>query len=166
MELSKSTASRLYDPVRRLWVKRTQEEEVRNALVIKMVEELGYPLSGLSVEKELVKLPHLQLVPRKLIPNRRADIISFAKDIHPHFPLYPLLMIECKKGEVTVAHLRQVVGYNQSVKAHFLCVAGAYQMVTGSYNREKELFEFVPGLPSFIQLLQALKSFSIQASPK
>lgn len=147
------SSNKIYDPIRKIWVKSTPEACVRLNLLKKMVTELGYPLSLLTVEKELSKLPHITHEEALKIPKRRADIICFSKNIHPSFPLYPLLMIECKVAPLTPDFLWQLVGYNQSVKALFLAVSNENEIMTGLYNDNEGMFQFKAGLPSYEDLL-------------
>ena len=54
------------------------EEQIRQELLKKMVEELGYPPSLLVIEKELKDLPHLQGSSFPF-PKRRLDILVYTK---------------------------------------------------------------------------------------
>lgn len=154
MESSK-LRSKLFDRVRKKWVEATPEEVIRQNLIEKMVEELGYPLSLLAVERELSQLPHLQLTHLSEIPKRRADLIVFAKNIHPTYPLFPLLMVECKAINLTPKFAGQVVGYNASVRAPFLALANGEKILTGHFDRGSGLFRFEPGLPTYSALIES-----------
>jgi hypothetical protein len=70
----------VYCQIRKEWVAAQPEELVRQALVRRMVDELGYPSSLITVEKSLQQLPHIEQSGLKL-PLRRADILVFAKGI-------------------------------------------------------------------------------------
>ena len=151
----------LFDPVRREGVKHTPEEQVRQALISQMVEKLGYPLALLAVEKELKQLPHLRGRSSQKIPRRRIDIVAIAKEIHPDYPLFPLLLVECKGDiELSPKVVQQVVGYNDLVQAPFVAVANHAHILTGSYDRDCGIFRFQEGLPSYAQLLAAIKPSS------
>lgn len=152
MALSKPN-NRRFDPVRKKWVEATPEEIIRQKLLEHMLDHLGYPLSFLSVEKELALLPHLRLAYRDSIPKRRADIIAFAKGIHADYALYPLLMIECKAVPLTPKFARQVIGYNEVVQAPFVALANEEQVLTGSFDEEAGHYRFKPGLPAYHALL-------------
>ena len=159
--MASSKSSELFDPVRKGGVKITPEERVRQRLISRMVKELGFPLAFLAVEKELKLLPHLRLIPSNKIPRRRIDIVAFAKGIHPDYPLFPLLLVECKAVALTPKVARQVVGYNDVVKAPFVAVANEDHILTGGYDAESGLFRFQEGLPTYTQLLSALESNKI-----
>ncbi len=154
MGLSKPS-KQLFDLVRKKWVEATPEEIIRQQLIEKMLGELGYPLSLLSVEKELSLLPHLILTERDAIPKRRADVIVYAKGIHPDHALFPLLMIECKALPLTPKFASQVVGYNTVVQAPFLTLANGEQVLTGHFDQEAGHYQFDPGLPDYASLLKA-----------
>lgn len=152
MGLSKPN-NRLFDPVRKKWVEAEPEEIIRQELIQKMLGELGYPLSFLSVEKELSLLPHLQLEKRDSIPKRRADVIVFAKGIHPDHALFPLLMIECKAIPLTPRFASQVIGYNSVVQAPFLALSNGDQILTGHFDPAAGHYRFEHGLPDYASLI-------------
>lgn len=91
-----------------------------------MVERFGFPKECISVEREISTLPHLL---GQKIPKRRFDIICFAREIHKEFPLYPLLLVECKAIPLSEKALDQVFGYNYYVGAHFVAIANSQDVV-------------------------------------
>jgi len=115
-EKPKTQVKKVLDLVRGFFVAATPEEIVRQSLLLQMIRSLGYPKELLAVEKQLSELPHLKGV--QGLPNRRADIVCFSRGI------YPLLLIECKEGEVGKEAVDQVLGYNEFVKAPFVAIAG------------------------------------------
>jgi hypothetical protein len=148
---------KLYCLVRKSYVSATPEEVVRQQLVSHMIHNLSYPSSYLALEKELNQVPHLNLNDKE-IPNRRADLICFGKDIHPQFPLYPLLLVECKAVRITSRTLNQVAGYNHFLGAYFIAVVNGQEIRTGWYDSETKEYKFVKNLPSYTQLLEILKN--------
>ena len=94
---------------------------------------------------QLSEVPHLKGVVG--LPKRRADILCFAKGIHAEFPLYPLLVIECKEGQVGAEAKSQALGYNHFVQAHYVAVAG---------DKQIELIypQTLPFLPPYSQLME------------
>lgn len=147
----------IFDPVRKKWVDATPEEEVRQALIEKMVRELGYPLSLLAVEKEISQLPHLSLVETRKIPRRRIDLIAFGVNIHPQWPLFPLLMVECKAVPLTRRSTQQVIGYNALVQSPFLALANASGTLMGQYDHKTGLYTFQEGLFSYEKLVSLFR---------
>jgi len=146
MELSKQKGD-LYDPYRRAWVVASPEEIVRQKLLHVMTSQLQYPKELLSVELQLSEIPHLKGV--EGLPKRRADIICFSKGIHPQHPLYPLLLIECKEGEVGSQARSQALGYNHFVQAYFVAIAGEDCV-------ELVFPDTLSFLPSFPQLMESI----------
>ena len=150
---SSSKVSEIYDPIRKKWVAALPEEVVRQELLQKMMG-LGYPKSHIAVEKELKELPHLAAF--TTLPERRIDVLCFAHNIHPYFPLYPLLLIECKEGYLRESAFEQLMGYNDYVKAPFLAIV-TEDTVEVFYNMKNSV-QSVRFLPSYEELLGAVCS--------
>lgn len=146
----------LFCPVRKEWVKPFPEEIVRQKLLQFLIHRLGFPSSSLVVEKALHQMPHLALQPRNQLPDRRADIVSFAKGIHATHELYPLLLIECKAVPLNQQVIQQVLGYNHHLGAAFVALANAEETKCGWYDSEKREHCFVPYIPSYDQLMRSL----------
>lgn len=112
-----------------------------------MIEQLGYPRELIVVEKELSLLPHLRS--HGQLPTRRADIICFGKDIHPDYSLFPLLLIECKAGEMGFDAEQQALGYNHYVQAPYVALAN-------QAGPQLIFPQKVPFLPAYHQLIERL----------
>lgn len=125
----------VYDPVRKIYVAATPEEIVRQSWIKKMIEELGYPNELLVVEKYLNELPHLL---DKTPPHRRLDILCYGKNKDK---LVPLLLLECKDEKLSVAAVKQVMGYNHFVQAVFVGAVNATQALI--YGKSGE-WSYVP----------------------
>jgi hypothetical protein len=134
------------------------EEKIRQALIVKMTKELGFPSHLLVIEKQLHQLPHLVQVPKQKLASRRVDLLVFAPNIHPHFPLFPLLLIECKAVPLTSTFETQVIGYNDFVKAPFIALCNEHEIKTGRYDEEKGAFSFVNGFYSYDELMAQVSS--------
>jgi len=132
------------------------EERVRQNLLVKMIDGLGYPESLLVVEKALDRLPHLQNTSISL-PDRRADILCFGREIHEHAALYPLLLVECKAHALNERAIQQVAGYNHFVKSYFIAVANDDEVRVAWYSREEKKYHFVSFLPTYQELIAAVK---------
>lgn len=150
----------LFCSLRKKWVVALPEEKIRQALVQTLTQELGYPIGSLALEKNLSQLPHLQS--KALIPKRRADLLVFAKDLHPDHPFYPLLLVECKAVSLTEKVLRQIVGYNQFVQAYFIAAVNQTHTYLGWYHSQYQDFFFQEGLLSYDQLLS--KAYALKNS--
>lgn len=149
-------SSRLvYDEVRNLWVRATPEEIVRQQLLTRMIRDLKFPKELICVEKELSQMPHL-LGSHSTLPDRRADIICFANNIHPEHVLYPLLLIECKDEGIGSDAVRQLLGYNHFVKARFVALANHLEVKLGYFDAKAECYQFLSYLPSYSELLESM----------
>jgi hypothetical protein len=149
-------SEKIYDPIRQKYVLALPEEIVRQALLLKMIKKLGYPKNLIAVEKDLNKLEHLKNKDITL-KKRRADIICFGKDIKPDYPLYPLLVIECKAIKLEQKTIEQVLGYNHLVEAYFVAIANRYEIITYWYNIRENKYNSASFLPSYNELIQKLK---------
>lgn len=148
---------KVYCLIRKQHVAALPEEKIRQRLISLMIEALGFPFPYLAIEKNLKQMPHLQLTSQK-IPNRRADLICYSKDIHPVHSLYPLLLVECKAVPLKDAVIQQVVSYNQFLKAYFIAVANEKEVKTGWFDHQKKRYVFVEGMPCYQDLLKSVVS--------
>jgi len=105
------------------------EEIVRQQILGKMVHELGFPKGLIAVEKQ--------------VGTRRFDIVVYTQSMDP------LLLVECKAGELTGAQ-NQAFGYNETIKAPFICLAGSKEIRTMWVVSGR--IESVPFLPTYREL--------------
>jgi Type I restriction enzyme R protein N terminus (HSDR_N) len=151
---SSSSSSRCFDEIRRTWVAATPEEHVRQRILKKMIYALGFPKELIVVEKELKELPHLSAHD---LPQRRIDILCYGKEIHPEHPLYPLLLIECKKDVLDEKAAQQLIGYNAHVRAYFIALAGPEEEKFGFLDKKTKQYIFNRGFPLYKDLMSWLK---------
>jgi hypothetical protein len=118
--------------IRKKQVANTPEELVRQSLIGRMIGELGFPKGLIAVERK--------------IGSRRFDIVCYTKE------MAPLLLVECKAGALDEAAVRQVLGYNDVVKAPFISLANAKEIRT--LWHEQGRIGSVPFLPSFKDLYE------------
>lgn len=126
----------MYDPVRRRMVAATPEELVRQKLLRRMLNDLGYPPGLIAVEMYLGS------------PQRRADIVCYRSSMQP------LLVIECKAKELSQEAEEQAFGYNASLGAPFVCLAGKDALATLWFDGQK--IARVPYLPTYKELCAAV----------
>jgi hypothetical protein len=98
----------IYDPLRRKWVARTPEEEVRQAVIAWLRDVQGFPTGLMESEYGFVY-------------NRRryrADILAFDRQLRPH------LLVECKAPGVKLDAevIDQVVRYTRVLKVNYVMV--------------------------------------------
>lgn len=151
--------------MRRQWVAASPEEKIRQQIIRRMVEEWGYPLSGIALERSLHHMPHLNLSSLKL-PLRRADIVVFAPGIHPHYALYPLLLIECKAVPLTDKVFRQVISYNFYLKAPFVAIANANEWQLGWHDPQLKQFCTLKTIPLYQTLLHQCQITELKEIPR
>lgn len=149
--------NKLYCSIRKEWVAELPEELVRQKILKHMIQDLGFPPSLIAVEKALKHMPHLVVGNRQSIPDRRVDIISFGKGIHPQFDLYPLLVVECKSVKLTPKVVSQVVGYNHFLNASFISIVNDQKMLTGWFDPMKKEYTYIEHIPLYEELLQVVK---------
>jgi hypothetical protein len=138
----------LFCPIRKAAVNSSPEEKVRVGLLHYLIGPLGFPASGIVLEKQLRHMPHLK-TSAHTFPDRRADIVCFANGEEG---LYPLLLIECKAVKLTPKMFHQVLGYNHFLQARYVCLINEDEVQTGWFDPEKREYVFVNSLPSFTEI--------------
>ena len=113
-----SKLNNVFCAVRKRWIKATEEEKIRQKVLAHLIHDLGFPLSGIVVEKSLS-----ELVSEK-VPPRRIDIVCYGG-----VAFMPLLVIECKAVPLTQAMMRQLCGYNRYIKAPSYALVNSTQIV-------------------------------------
>jgi hypothetical protein len=104
-----------------------------------MISEWGFPKSLIAVEKGVPPL------------KRRIDLLCYAP---VKGELIPLLIVECKAHFLNEAAERQLLGYNGSIGAPFLCLASGERVNT--FWRQAGGIASVPFLPTYTELLQKI----------
>ena len=100
--------SDIYDPLRRKWVARTPEEEVRQLVIAWLRDEAGIPEGLMESEYGFTY-------------NRRhyrADILAFDRRLQPH------LLVECKAPDVKIDGkvIAQIVRYTRVLAVRYIFV--------------------------------------------
>ncbi len=121
--------------LRNRWVVSTPEEKVRQELLRKMISGLGFPKGLISIEKG--------------IGRRRTDLVCYTREMNP------LLLVECKAGELSSMAMRQALGYNAALKAPFISLANSEEIKT--FWQEKGKISSVPFLPMFQELYEIFR---------
>jgi hypothetical protein len=103
----------VFDPVRRLWVRLTPEEWVRQNMLHWMVSVKGYPLSLIAVEKA-IRLGGL---------TNKFDILVYDASHSPW------LLVECKAMDVPMTEkvLMQALRYRMAVPAGVLVLTNGIE---------------------------------------
>lgn len=105
---------RILCEIRKRFIKETDEEIVRQRFIKFLLKEIQVPREMMEVEVHLSKL--------KIDSRNRADIVIYA----PKEPeRMPLVLVECKSEKETIQTdnvLKQALGYNQDIKAKYICL--------------------------------------------
>ena len=115
--------------------KSNPEELIRRSLIEWMVAEGGYPRSLIAKEGSASQV-------------RRFDVLCYRRSVEG---LAPLLLIECKAGALTPSAEQQLLGYNQFIRAPFICLANGTSLETIWYEQGQR--RSVPFLPPYTQLM-------------
>jgi hypothetical protein len=97
----------IFDPFRKIWVRLTPEEWVRQNFLQVLVQKHHVPASLIAIEKEI----------KWGETKKRFDILVY-KDTKPW------LIVECKEMNVPLSEsvLRQVLHYNSKLETHFIVI--------------------------------------------
>lgn len=97
----------IFDDIRRLWLRLTPEEWVRQNFLQYLIQTKRYPASLIAVEKE-IKLGELR---------KRCDIVVY-KDSKPW------MIVECKEMHIPVSNAvaAQIFNYNQTLEVNYLII--------------------------------------------
>ena len=115
----------IFDFIRKKWLVLTPEEWVRQHLLNYLVSEKKFPVSVISIEKELY-LNDLR---------KRYDVVVYDNQMQPS------LIIECKAPYIALDRsvVSQALHYNLTVKAKFLMISNGMSDLV--FNAENEVIE-------------------------
>ena len=114
---------------RHRWVRLTPEEWVRQQLLHRLVEQLGYPASLIAVE-----------VPLEMINGQWSNAKSLRADAVVYTTtMQPLMLIECKAETVPLTQktLDQAVTYNRKLNVPYLMLHNGPQTIFLELKGEK-----------------------------
>ena len=137
-----------FDPVRKYFVPKTPEEEVRQKTIEFLETHLGVPLNRLRVEEAMAHV--------KKRARGRADIVVYRDDEKNQ----PLMVIECKAPEVDIScdEVReQAERYRDILNADYIMLVNGCKLVVYKYQNGKN-FELVE-ISSYEELLKSKVSF-------
>lgn len=133
-----------FDPVRKYFVPKTPEEEVRQKTIEFLTAHLGVPLNRLRVEEAMAHV--------KKGARGRADIVVYRDDEKNK----PLMVIECKASEVDIScdEVReQAERYRDILSADYIMLVNGCKLVIYKYQNGKN-FELVE-ISSYKELLKS-----------
>ncbi len=120
----------VYDIIRKKDVALTPEEWVRQQIIHYLINDLKYPPSLFSVEKQ-IKIGTLR---------KRYDIVIYQQD-------QPWMIIECKeeKEQLDKNVLQQIMAYNSELKVSYLVLTNGQELLV--YNIKANTW--IKSLPPF-----------------
>jgi hypothetical protein len=123
----------IWDELRKLWVRLTPEEWVRQNFIQYLLQVKNYPPSYIAVERRM-KLGEL---------NKRFDLLVFDKAAQPW------LLVECKaiKEKLDSRVLWQVLRYNMAIPVKYLVITNGeecHAFIRGAID-----FEQIAALPGY-----------------
>jgi len=128
----------IFDEIRKKFILLTPEEWVRQHVIQFLIREKSYPKSYINVEK-LIKINGT---------NKRYDIVVY----QTNGELF--LLIECKAPQVKITQetFDQIARYNLELNANYLMVSNGLNHYFCQMDFEKEKYNFLDSLPSFIEV--------------
>jgi hypothetical protein len=132
-------SSEIFDVIRKKFVALSPEEWVRQHFVHHLINQLGYPLSLISVER---KLSYNGL-------TRRTDIVAYTNDG------LPKLIVECKAPTVKITQdvFDQAARYHLMMPVPFLVVTNGLEHFCCTIDHEKQSYTFHKDIPLYKELL-------------
>ncbi|MBL0102973.1 MAG: type I restriction enzyme HsdR N-terminal domain-containing protein [Bacteroidetes bacterium] len=126
---------KIFDIIRKKYVRLTPEEWVRQHLLHFLVKERNFPQSLISVEKKL------------LINNleKRTDVVVYSTAMRP------MILVECKAPTVTVtqAVFDQAARYNMSLKVDFFVITNGMETFVCKMDEEEQAYSFLREIPDY-----------------
>jgi hypothetical protein len=131
-------SSKVFDIVRKKYVRLTPEEWVRQHLLQFLVLDKGVPKSLIAVEKKL-------LVNRIL---KRTDLVVHSRNAEP------LLVAECKSPSVKISQrtFDQAARYNLSLNAKYFVLTNGLDTFCCTIDHERQTYHFLKEIPVFESL--------------
>lgn len=125
----------IFDIIRKKYVVLTPEEWVRQNFVQYLIKEKKYPISLISVEKQLV-INNLK---------KRFDILIFNTSGVPD------IIVECKAPSIKITQdtFDQTARYNMKLKATFLIVTNGLIHYFCKFDTENKQYQFLKDIKPF-----------------
>lgn len=128
----------IFDIIRKKYVALTKEEWVRQHFIHYMIQEKGFPLSLISVERGL-KLLKIQ---------KRYDIVIFNNKGEPK------LIVECKSPEISLSQdaFDQAARYNMGLKVDYMIISNGIDHYCCKINYENDDYTFLDDIPKYSEI--------------
>lgn len=128
----------IFDVIRKKFLVLTPEEWVRQHVLQWLLQDKGYPLSLINVEKE-IKVGNTR---------KRYDIVVFHSDGSL------LLIVECKAPSIKITQetFDQIARYNLKLQADYLMVSNGLSHYYCQVDTQAERYDFLRNLPDYRSL--------------
>jgi hypothetical protein len=125
----------IFDSIRKKFVVLQPEEWVRQHCIQFLINEKGYPISLINIEKELT-INSLK---------KRYDIVVFNSDGTIH------LIVECKAPKISINQntFDQIARYNLELNATYLMVTNGLNHYYCQMDFELEKYQFLKDIPNY-----------------
>lgn len=131
----------IFDPIRKKYVERTPEEEVRQSVIAGLLGSMEVPATHIAVEQGF-KFNGLQY---------RADIIVYGRD------LSPAMLVECKAPSVklTDSVIDQVVRYNMVLGVRYIMISNGSKTCICKKDDATGKYIFIDTAPKYGEISAA-----------
>lgn len=125
----------LFDPVRKLWVNYTPEEQVRQCVILWLHDLYKVPFGRMAVEKSI----------KIFKQTKRFDLVVF--DDH----LTPRLLVECKQPNHPILQkiFEQAALYNLEMKAPYLAITNGIHWLLAEIDFGARNYQLIKQLPDY-----------------
>jgi len=132
------SGKKIFDVVRKQFVKLTPEEWVRQHMIHYLIEFKAYPEGLMAVEKS-IKVDTLV---------RRPDIVVYNREKKP------LLIVELKSIDVNISEdtILQIAMYNKKLKVPFLILSNGISHYCAKFDYFNNKLDFIEEIPDYEQL--------------
>lgn len=132
---SKENKNFIFDSIRKKWLILTPEEWVRQHCVQYLINNKGYPIGLIQVEKKL-KVNQRE---------KRYDIVCFNQGGKIN------LLVECKRPDVKITQktFDQISQYNYALKSDLIMITNGLEHYYCRINFEDKKYVFLDKLPPF-----------------
>ena len=126
----------IFDPLRKMEVARTPEEEVRQSTIAWLNDEKGIPLVMMSSEYAF----------QYNSMTYRADIVVFGRDMRP------LMIVECMAPSVRLDRkvIEQGVRYNRVLNARYMLFTNGVSMYFCERTGDGPEYRFLSEIPDIV----------------
>jgi hypothetical protein len=128
----------IYDPLRKKYVRRTPEEEVRQGIIRWLNSECDVPMTMMASEYSFVYNSR----------KYRADVVVFDRS------LAPAMMVECKAPSVTLDQvvIDQVTRYARVLKVRYILISNGTVSHICERNGDGN-YTFISGMPDYNKII-------------